>query len=210
LKSRAISYVKKLFIHNSYLLKTQKGTDFGPQILAEALIFSAILWCQNQLDILPESLQSYFSIGHLGTEHSTLLFTGTRANHLRDKGGTRMPHRLRRKYDLTGMIHWSQVSTRTLLFKGNWTYNLNYWTGGTQRGSKGNWGWCSGTGVKPLPHNLTWGLDQPDNKALNDDCLQMRLTANKTGIHLWDRNCSSKFVIACEVGFFFVAHGMFT
>jgi hypothetical protein len=63
LKSKAPSVVLILFILISYLLKTQKRTDFGPQLLAEALIFSAILWCQNQSDILPESHKTSFSRG---------------------------------------------------------------------------------------------------------------------------------------------------
>jgi hypothetical protein len=41
--------------------------------------------------------------------------------------------------------------------------------------------------------------NQPDNKAGGDDCIQMRLLQNATGIALYDRNCSDKFVVACEV-----------
>jgi hypothetical protein len=84
-------------------------------------------------------------------------------------------------------------------FEGKWGYNLNYWTGGTQEGSKGNWRWCSKSGPKTFPNDLIWAPDQPDNKLLADDCLHMKLSPNKTGIQLWDQNCSSKFVIACEV-----------
>jgi len=51
----------------------------------------------------------------------------------------------------------------------------------------------------PLTENLTWAFNQPDNKNGADDCLQMRLMQNNTGIALLDRNCSDKFVIACEV-----------
>jgi hypothetical protein len=81
---------------------------------------------------------------------------------------------------------------------GSWPYNLNYWTGATQKGCKGQWTWCSGSSAAALPDNLTWGFNQPDNKA-GDDCIQMRLMQNTTGIALFDRNCSDKFVIACEV-----------
>jgi len=81
----------------------------------------------------------------------------------------------------------------------NWKYNLNYWTGGSQSGCKGEWAWCSGSEVADLPDNLTWAFNQPDNKAGADDCLQMRLFQNKSGIALADRNCADKFVIACEV-----------
>jgi Lectin C-type domain len=82
---------------------------------------------------------------------------------------------------------------------GNWTYNFNYWTGATQRGCKGQWAWCTGLSIAPLPDNLTWGFNQPDNRAGGDDCIQMRLMQNSTGVALFDRNCSDKFVIACEV-----------
>jgi hypothetical protein len=82
---------------------------------------------------------------------------------------------------------------------GSWPYNLNYWTGATQKGCKGQWAWCSGLSTSPLPDNLTWAFNQPDNKAGGDDCMQMRLMQNTTGISLFDRNCSDKFVFACEV-----------
>ena len=85
----------------------------------------------------------------------------------------------------------------------SWPYNFNYWTGATQKGCKGQWAWCSGLSKSPLPDNLTWGFNQPDNKAGGDNCIQMRLMQNKTGISLFDRNCSDKFVIACEVNITF-------
>jgi Lectin C-type domain len=81
----------------------------------------------------------------------------------------------------------------------NWTYNFNYWTSATQKGSKGQWAWCTGQTTALLPDNLTWAFNQPDNKAGGEDCIQMRLTQNATGIALSDRNCTNKFVIACEV-----------
>jgi Lectin C-type domain len=82
---------------------------------------------------------------------------------------------------------------------GFWPYNFNYWTGATQKDCKGQWTWCSGSSAVALPENLTWGFNQPDNKAGGDDCIQMRLMQNATGIALFDRNCTDKFVIACEV-----------
>jgi hypothetical protein len=46
---------------------------------------------------------------------------------------------------------------------------------------------------------MTWAANQPDNRAGIDDCLHMRLFKDKKGIEFWDRNCSDKFVVACEV-----------
>jgi len=50
----------------------------------------------------------------------------------------------------------------------------------------------------PLLDDLTWAMSQPDNKAGEDDCLHMKLVDN-SGIAISDRNCSDKYVIACEV-----------
>jgi len=80
---------------------------------------------------------------------------------------------------------------------------LNFWTGGSQLACKGEWAWCSGSAASPIADNLTWAFNQPDNKLGADDCLHMRIFQNKTGIALSDRNCSDKFVIACEVEFLF-------
>jgi hypothetical protein len=82
---------------------------------------------------------------------------------------------------------------------GNWKFNFNYWTSATSRGSKGQWNWCTGTSSLPLTSNLTWAFNQPDNKGGVEECLHMRLMQNSTGVALSDRNCSDKFVIACEV-----------
>jgi hypothetical protein len=81
----------------------------------------------------------------------------------------------------------------------NWKFNFNYWTGGIQRDCKGQWSWCSGSEASKVVNNLTWSLGQPDNKNGGDDCLQMRILQNETGIALSDRNCSDRYVIACEV-----------
>jgi len=85
-----------------------------------------------------------------------------------------------------------------------WAYNFNYWTGGTQKGCKGQWAWCSGSGNVPFPENLTWTFNQPDNKGGGDDCIHMRLNQNDTGVAISDRNCSDKFIIACEVQIHFL------
>jgi hypothetical protein len=77
--------------------------------------------------------------------------------------------------------------------------NFNYWTGGIQKSCKSQWAWCSGTRPYPLPENLKWVFNQPDNKNGSEDCLHMRFFQNNTGIALSDRDCGDKFVIACEV-----------
>jgi hypothetical protein len=64
---------------------------------------------------------------------------------------------------------------------------------------KGQWSWCSGVEASPIVENLTWSFGQPDNKNGGDNCLQMRLFQNATGIALSDRNCSDRYVFACEV-----------
>jgi Lectin C-type domain len=81
-----------------------------------------------------------------------------------------------------------------------WKYNLNYWTGGTQRSCKGQWSWCAGADSVAFQDNLTWAFNQPDNRAGADDCMHMRFPQNSSAaIVLSDRNCSDKYVIACEV-----------
>jgi len=80
-----------------------------------------------------------------------------------------------------------------------WKFNFNYWTGGTQRSCKGQWSWCAGAESVPFPVNLTWAYNQPDNRAGADDCVHMRILQNATGIVLLDKNCSDKYVVACEV-----------
>jgi hypothetical protein len=76
---------------------------------------------------------------------------------------------------------------------------LNYWTGGTQRSSKAQWSWCAGADSVAFPDNLPWAFNQPDNRAGADDCVHMHLLQNETGIVLADKNCSDKYVVACEV-----------
>jgi hypothetical protein len=80
-----------------------------------------------------------------------------------------------------------------------WKYNFNYWTGGTARSCKGQWSWCAGADSVAFPDNLPWALNQPDNRAGADDCVHMRFLQNATGIVLADKNCSDKYVVACEV-----------
>jgi hypothetical protein len=80
----------------------------------------------------------------------------------------------------------------------NWTGNFNYWTGGVQS-CKGRWGWCSEGGkFSALAANLSWAWDQPELQKANENCLHMRISAN-TSILLSDRECSNRFIYACQV-----------
>jgi len=79
----------------------------------------------------------------------------------------------------------------------NWTLNWNYWTGGTQQSCWGQWAWCSAQGPDPLVQGLRWAQGQPDNP--QEGCLHLRIIKNATGLVLSDRNCTSKYVMACQV-----------
>jgi len=80
--------------------------------------------------------------------------------------------------------------------KSNWTLNFNYWTGGTQQGCRGSWRWCGGgTGV--FDDLVQWEPGQPDNKGGRQDCVHLRL--NNSNFLLTDRNCTDKYILACQV-----------
>jgi hypothetical protein len=90
------------------------------------------------------------------------------------------------------------------LTTGVWRGNYNYWTGATQKGCVGGWSWCTPEGVKPFNTlgNLLWETGQPDNKGGNQDCIHLKYQAlvGKPGnFVITDRNCSDKYIFACEV-----------
>ncbi|XP_065342116.1 uncharacterized protein LOC135940913 [Cloeon dipterum] len=80
--------------------------------------------------------------------------------------------------------------------KVNWTLNYNYWTAGRAMGTWGRWAWCPG--AVNLPDSLSWAPGQPDNNQTNENCLHLQVTKNASGILLSDRNCSHKYVMACQ------------
>jgi hypothetical protein len=82
----------------------------------------------------------------------------------------------------------------------NWTLNLNYWTAGRQQGCWGEWGWCHAASGAALADDLLWLPGQPDND--KEGCVHLRIFANGSKVALSDRNCSSKFAIACKVNTF--------
>jgi hypothetical protein len=46
---------------------------------------------------------------------------------------------------------------------------------------------------------LKWELDQPTYRVDNENCLQMKLLKNGSGVVLNDRNCKDLLVYACKV-----------
>jgi hypothetical protein len=85
---------------------------------------------------------------------------------------------------------------------GAWKYNFNYWTGGTNRDNPGQWSWCGTNPLQGISDSLQWGIGQPDNLKGKEECLHLLVT-NGTGITFTDKNCSLKFLLACEVHILF-------
>jgi hypothetical protein len=81
----------------------------------------------------------------------------------------------------------------------NWTLNFNYWTAGTNKNFPSQWSWCGTKPIKGLSNDLKWESGQPDNKGGKEECLHLRIVLNKTGTIITDRNCSLKYIYACEV-----------
>jgi len=80
----------------------------------------------------------------------------------------------------------------------DWKYNFNYWTAGTQRGCRGQWRWCW-SGSKTMKSEIAWAPGQPDNLKGNESCLHMRFYTNGMGLRITDRNCTDKYIFACQV-----------
>jgi hypothetical protein len=62
--------------------------------------------------------------------------------------------------------------------------------------------WCSATSDKivQISNNLACENFQPDNLGGNESCLHLKVL--KTGgLKLTDKNCASKFIVACKVIF---------
>jgi hypothetical protein len=74
---------------------------------------------------------------------------------------------------------------------------MNFWTGGTQKGCQGQWSWCGVGGA--IADDIKWEKGQPDNKGGQEDCVHMRFVLNSTGTIITDRNCTNKYIFACEV-----------
>lgn len=82
----------------------------------------------------------------------------------------------------------------------NWTLNYNYWTAGTRQGScLGYYNWCNSPGNATLLGNLTWQSGSPKKKSGLEECIQLKLEINGGGARFRDKNCTAKFVFACQV-----------
>jgi hypothetical protein len=54
--------------------------------------------------------------------------------------------------------------------------------------------------IKEISNSLDWDKNQPDNLGGNETCLHLKIL--KTGgLKLTDKNCASKFIVACKVFF---------
>jgi hypothetical protein len=83
---------------------------------------------------------------------------------------------------------------------GNWSGNLNYWTGGFQS-CKGTWGFCQGTKFKRLSSDVLWASDQSMALPPKDNCMHLRVNrkSSENTTTLSAKNCSNKYIYACQV-----------
>jgi hypothetical protein len=58
--------------------------------------------------------------------------------------------------------------------------------------------WCSPNGSAVTNTSVLWQKGQPDNLGGNQRCLHGRVLTNVSKIVVSDRNCSDKYVLACE------------
>jgi hypothetical protein len=113
------------------------------------------------------------------------------SDHFHFSREAKMPQQLHREYFI-----YKLISNILLKLKANWTGNLNYWTGGFQQ-CRGQLGWSSEGNFVPIAENLTWAPNQPDLLIAN--CLHMRIHKNASSTALSARNCTDKYIYACEV-----------
>lgn len=81
----------------------------------------------------------------------------------------------------------------------NWMYNWNYWTSGRKSGA--SYEYCFATSPQsvhlPVP-SLYWAPTQPNN-TVNEQCIHMNFNRLLKVPQLHDKNCSQKYVLACQV-----------
>jgi hypothetical protein len=82
-----------------------------------------------------------------------------------------------------------------------WKLNYNYWTAGMKNSCNSTFSWCLSANTEKiiqLSNNLAWDKNQPDILGGNETCLHLKIL--KTGgLKLTDKNCASKFIVACKV-----------
>jgi len=84
--------------------------------------------------------------------------------------------------------------------------NYNYWTAGTQKGlTGGQWSWCRpGQSPQGLDDFLPWEGNLVDKQ----DCVHLKIGRNKANVSLTGKNCTSKFIYACQVKFLIIFHNL--
>lgn len=58
--------------------------------------------------------------------------------------------------------------------------------------------WCTPDGSNVSDVSVQWQKGQPDNLGGEQRCLHARVLTNVSKIIVSDRNCSDKYVVACE------------
>jgi hypothetical protein len=83
-----------------------------------------------------------------------------------------------------------------------WKGPLNYWTAGRRSGNtNGTFMWCSLESSTQLNINhSSWQQGQPDNLGGQQNCLHLKILKTVSKTEISDRNCTSKFSFACQVG----------
>jgi hypothetical protein len=86
----------------------------------------------------------------------------------------------------------------TLCVQGFWSYNYNYWSGGS-KDETSDPKWCPFNDSKPNNDVLKWELDKKDMF----NCMKMRILNKKAATPLqmvWSfKNCTTMSLLACKV-----------
>lgn len=82
-----------------------------------------------------------------------------------------------------------------------WRWNSNYWTWGFRlnKSTSENFHWCNADVLEVSSSVVQWHSGQPDNLGGNQRCMHLRVLTNVSKMVVSDRNCSDKYVYACEV-----------
>jgi len=82
-----------------------------------------------------------------------------------------------------------------------WRLNYNYWTSSLKFNNSvdDTFRWCEKDNPEVSSTVVQWQKGQPDNLGGNQRCLHMRILTNVSQVVVSDRNCSDKYVLACEV-----------
>ncbi|XP_059489837.1 uncharacterized protein LOC132205034 [Neocloeon triangulifer] len=76
--------------------------------------------------------------------------------------------------------------------------NEQYWTGGSDLGCEGNFGWC-GQGGQEFGRNIPWLYLEPNNAEGNEHCVNIDMIAwDSVKFTLNDNNCDKMMKFVCE------------